>query len=400
MELGPIFRTLLRNKTRLVLISIEVALTLAIVVNCINMMQDMRNQMDRPTGMDESNIIAVRSRPFAEEFKTREYLLDSLKEDLRLLESLPGVRAAAAVNHVPLSGSGSSSGWKPLGSEINTLATARLDGTIDVVMTLGVELSAGRDLVAEDYNDSKSKNVLITKAYADALFPEGDALGQKIQGRTPDNPDTIVGIIEHMHGFWPGWTYIANVLVRPAEAGGFNWGTTYMMRTEPGQVEIVFPMVEEALLAANDGRNVRVETLAEIKGETFSAQTAIIKMLGGVIVLLIFVTGLGIVGITSFSVTERTHTIGTRRALGARQFDILRYFLTENWVIISSGLVLGIGLTLSLNYLLVTFVNGAKLDLLFLAYGIVLMWAIGLVSALFPAWKGARIPPAIATRNV
>jgi len=218
MELGPIFRTLLRNKTRLILISIEVALTLAIVVNCINMMQDMQGQMDRPTGMDESNIITVRSRPFSEEFRTREFLLDSLKEDVRLLESLPGVRAAAAVNHVPLSGSGSSSGWKPLGSEINTLATARLDGTIDVVETLGVELSAGRDLVPEDYNESKSKNVLITKAYADALFPEGDALGQKIQGRTPDNPDTIVGIIEHMHGFWPGWTYIAHVLVRPEEA--------------------------------------------------------------------------------------------------------------------------------------------------------------------------------------
>ena len=108
MELGPIFRTLLRNKTRLILISIEVALTLAIVVNCVNMMQDMRDQMDRPTGMDESNIIAVRSRPFAEEFKTSEYLSDSIKDDVRLLESLPGVRTAAAVNHVPLSGSGSS----------------------------------------------------------------------------------------------------------------------------------------------------------------------------------------------------------------------------------------------------------------------------------------------------
>jgi putative ABC transport system permease protein len=173
-----------------------------------------------------------------------------------------------------------------------------------------------------------------------------------------------------------------------------------MMRTEPGQVEAVFPMVEEALLGANDGRNVRVETLAEVKAQTFSAQTAIVKMLGGVIVLLIFVTGLGIVGITSFSVTERTHTIGTRRALGARQFDILRYFLTENWVIISSGLVLGIGLTLLLNYLLVTFVNGAKLSPSLLVYGVILMWALGLVSALFPAWKGARIPPAIATRNV
>ena len=122
--------------------------------------------------------------------------------------------------------------------------------------------------------------------------------------------------------------------------------------------------------------------------------------LAAVILLLIFVTGLGIIGITSFSVTERTHTIGTRRALGARQVDIVRYFLTENWVTISTGLVLGLGLTVLLNYLLVTLVNGAILDWKLLVYGVFLMWAVGLSSALFPAWKGARTPPAIATRKV
>lgn len=400
MELGPIFRTLLRNKTRLILISIEVALTLAIVVNCVNMMQDMQWQMDRPTGLDESNIIVVRSLPFSDDFQDEEYLENSRKADVELLKALPGVRTAASVDHVPLSGSGSSSGFKPLGSEIHTLATARLRGGVEVVEALGVELYAGRNLVREDLTDSESKNVLITKAYADRLFPEDDALGQQVQGRTPENPHTIVGIIEQMHGFWPSWPYIAHVMIVPGEPRDARWGTRYLMRTEPGEVEVVFPMVEEALLAANDGRNLQVETLADIKAQTFSAHTAVIKMLAAVILLLIFVTGLGIVGITSFSVTERTHTIGTRRALGARQFDIVRYFLTENWVIISTGLVLGLGLTVLLNYLLVTLVNGVVLDWKLLVYGVFLMWAVGLFSALFPAWKGARTPPAIATRNV
>ncbi len=400
MEFGPILRTLLRNKTRFILIAIEVALTLAIAVNCVNMMQDMQRQMDEPTGIDEANIIVVRSLPFSEDFKNDEYLDNSRKADVRLLNALPGVVSAEAVNHIPLSGSGNSSGYKPLGSKINTLATASLVGGINLVSTLGVQLSNGRDLLPEDITDADSKNVLITRAYADRLFPDGNALGQQLQGRTAENPHTIVGIIEHMHGFWPGWTYVTHVMIVPDGPGGFNSGTRYLVRTEPEQVETVFPMIEEPLLAANDGRNVRVETLADIKAETFEANTAIIKMLGAVIALLVFVTSIGIVGMTSFSVTERTHTIGTRRALGARQFDIVRYFLAENWIIISSGLVLGLGLTLLLNYLLVTLVSGAALDWMLLVYGALLMWAVGLLSALFPAWKGARIPPAIATRNV
>lgn len=400
MEFGPILRTLLRNKTRFMLITIEVALTLAIAVNCVNMMQDMQRQMDEPTGIDVSNIIVVRSLPFSEDFRDEEYLKNCQRADAELIRALPGVLSADTVSQIPLSGSGSSSSYKPLGSEINTLSTAVLWGGVDVLKTLGAELDSGRDLVRQDINDADSKNVLITKAYADRLFPEQNALGQQLQGRTADNPHTIVGIIEHMHGFWPGWPYIAHVMVVPGEPGSFNWGTRYMVRTEPGQLESVFPIIEEALLAANDGRNVRVETLAEIKAETFQANTAVVKMLAAVIALLIFVTALGIVGMTSFSVAERTHTIGTRRALGARQVDIVRYFLAENWIIISSGLVLGMGLTLLLNYLLVTLVNGAALNWMLLAYGAFLMWAVGLMSALFPAWKGARIPPAIATRNV
>ena len=74
MELGPILRTLLRNKTRIALIGIEVALTLAIVVNCISMMLDMKGRMDAETGMDEPNIIRVVSQPFSEDFKEEGYL--------------------------------------------------------------------------------------------------------------------------------------------------------------------------------------------------------------------------------------------------------------------------------------------------------------------------------------
>jgi len=389
-----------QNKTRFFLISLEVALTLAIIVNSINMIQDFKAKMERPTGIAESEILIVGSSLFAPEFREEGYRQNSRKADLALLRALPGVKSADSLDMVPLSGSGNSSGFKPLHSKMETLPCNIFTTGVDGIATLGVRLIQGRNFVDSDINDADSKNVIITKTYADLLFPDGDALGKQIQGREPENPYTIVGIIEQMHGSWPNWRHVNNVMLRPGEPGNFNWGHRYMVRVDASQISSLIPIIEKELLAANNGRNVQVQPLAEIKARTYQVNTAIRKMLAAVIVLLLFVTALGIVGITSFSVTERTHHIGTRRALGARRLDILRYFLTENWAITTIGLLVGLGITYGLNYALVQFLDGVKLDTRLVVMSVVGMWLIGQAATFLPAWKGARISPSTATRNV
>jgi len=400
MELGPIFKALSRNKTRFFLISLEVALTLAIVINCINMVLDLRHQMDRPTGLDEAGIIAVTSFPFSEEFKEDGYFDNARKADLTLLRSLPGVKAADAFSAIPLSGSGSSSGYKPLGSEMDTVGVGSFESGPSAIDTLGVKLVAGRNLTEDDVNDSETRNILVTRALADRLFPDGDALGKQLQGRTADHPKTIVGIIERMHGSWPHWDNIELVVLRPGRPGGFNWGVRYLVRVEPAMVSESIREIEERLLTLNNGRNVTIETLADIKAESYESDLAVMKMLSTLSILLVLVTSLGIIGMTSSSVTERTHHIGTRRALGARRIDILRYFLTENWIITGTGAVGGILLAFLLNYALVRWVEGVTLDWLIVAGGVIGMCLVGQLATLVPAWRGAQISPAIATRNL
>jgi putative ABC transport system permease protein len=119
-----------------------------------------------------------------------------------------------------------------------------------------------------------------------------------------------------------------------------------------------------------------------------------------VIALLVFVTALGIIGITSLSVAERTKQIGTRRALGATRRDILTHFLLENWMVTTAGLVLGIAATYALNFLLVSHVSGVKMDWRYVAVGMVLLWMNGVVATILPAMRGASVSPAIATRSV
>ncbi len=140
-------------------------------------------------------------------------------------------------------------------------------------------------------------------------------------------------------------------------------GAPYLVRTKPGQKEAVAAAIEKKLLASNNGRNVRTRTITDIKRQFQGQSTMLVTVLTVLIVLLVFVTSLGIVGLTVFSVTERTRQIGTRRALGAQRVDILRYFLLENWIVTTIGLAVGDRCSRTgLNVFLVSKVSGAKMD--------------------------------------
>jgi putative ABC transport system permease protein len=104
--------------------------------------------------------------------------------------------------------------------------------------------------------------------------------------------------------------------------------------------------------------------------------------------------------LTSFSVTQRTREIGTRRALGATRLAILRYFLLENWIITGMGLTLGIALTVGLNLALAHWSDVRTINAPIVGGGMVLIWCVGLLAALVPAMRGSTVPPVIATRSV
>ncbi len=399
MEIGPIFRTLIHNKTRFVLIALEVALTLAIVVNCVNMILDLRGAMHRPSGMDEDNVVTLTVRPFGPEFADEDFDNATRLEDLRTLRSLPGVKSASLFGQLPLSGGGSSTGRKPLGSEGHPLPAPYFTVTLDAIDTLGVELTAGRGFEEGDYGVEDNHNVILSQALADKLFPDGDALGRQITSREGTSTNRIVGIVADMLNAWPHSDEPETVMLLPA-ATERRWGYYLLVRAQPEAVDDLYTRTEEALLAYNPGRAIEVRTLHEVRTETFEGHQVLVRLLTGVMALLVLVTALGIVGLTSFSVTQRTRQIGVRRALGATRGAILRYFLTENWIVTTIGIVGGAGLAYLLNYGLMQVANGVKLGWPLVAAGAVFLWTIGLLAALTPALRGTHVAPVVATRSV
>ncbi|MBP1644155.1 MAG: macB 13 [Acidobacteria bacterium] len=403
MEIGPIFRAMTRNRTKVALLVLEIAVTTAIVLNCLALILDQRARIGRDSGLDEANLISVTIRPWGADYADDAFRADLVRRDVAALEAVPGVAAAAAIRPTPLQGGGSSSQFKPLGAP----DTAKVRSPVytadpNVLATLGLELVEGRALEERDVpveSGPQILNCLVTRDFADALFPGESPIGKLIDSGSEEYPDVIVGVVARMVTPYGGGPMESRIVIYPGRPSAQN-AMSYLVRAEPGERERVFGALDPALVATQSERQVTVRTLEEVKAGGYSLNVFLSKVLAILMVLLLGVTALGIFGTTSFSVTQRTKQIGTRRALGAARGEILRHFLVENSLIAAMGMALGLAGAFALNVLLVTQFEGGKLSPALTLAGVLLIWAIGVVATVAPARRASRLSPAIATRTI
>ena len=398
MEFGPIARVISRNKVRFGLIVLQIAITLAVVTNAINMILAERAKMLRPSGFDDHNLMWVYSRPFATAFGERAYRMSSAEADLRELRTIPGIRKVTNTFFIPWQGGGSSGSVKVAGGDGSPHQIQEYGTTPGLMETLGTRIVAGRDLRENDIDDdpkSKTATVIISRGAERLMFGSGSAVGRQLLDS--GTAYSIVGVFDPFYN--PYGFPIDEYAMFYASHSSYG-GASFLVRTEPGAMKSVAQEIPKRLVALNDGRNIDIKSIDEMKTQYFIESRIVIGGMTAVIVLLLLVTGLGIVGVTSFAVTERTRQIGTRRALGATRPAIVRYFLVENWMITSFGAILGLILAYALNYLLVTSTQAVKLDWRLLVIGIALLWIQTIAATMAPALRAASVPPVIATRAV
>jgi len=180
--------------------------------------------------------------------------------------------------------------------------------------------------------------------------------------------------------------------------------STYIIRARPGQLDQVVRAAPAALFAANRLRSIDastgVQTFAEIRGTAYKTDSGVAILMAVICALLLAVTAAGIVGLTSFWVSQRRRQIGVRRALGATRSDILNYFLTENLMISLGGVIVGTLLAIGLNMVMISQFEMARLSLSYVVIGVVAVLLLGQASVLMPALRASRVSPVEATRTV
>ena len=396
MDILPILHALTRNKTGALLISLQIALTLAMLSNSLSIIQQLGARMRQPAGIDEANIFVL-SSAFVDDppdLKAR------LQGDLAALRSLPGVIDADTAITLPLGGNSYGEGISLKPDQKYPTAVGNLYFDTDHgLATYGLRLTAGRWFHADEvidlrfYENRYPASIVVTQELALALFPAGNALGQQVW-LTPTQSSRIIGVVATVAA--PGGGKSQSMYLPEIPIGK---APTYVVRTQPGTQAAVMRAAQDRLFQLVNERVIQnVMPFSEIRHRTFQLDRAVSVVLSVVCALLLAVTACGIVGLTMYWVAQRRPQIGVRRALGARRIDILTYFHAENLLIAGAGAVLGIGLGLAVNVGLATNLALTRVSPAYVCAGALVILALCQAAVLWPALRAASIPPAVATR--
>jgi putative ABC transport system permease protein len=314
---------------------------------------------------------------------------------------------------VPLNDSGMTLGITTNPDNPNSMRiAAAYMGDEHMLHTLGSRLIAGRDFSASDVreldgffgNRPPMGGLLVTRDLARKLVPNGQRLGRvvtlypfvlrvpvtgiidRLQVPFVDAPDDKVGNLVEDSMVLP-WRYV----------GDAYW---YVVRVRPGAMDAAMRAAPGVLGGVSRARIIeKVRSMSQARRDIYRANRTMVQMLMVVCVVLLAVTAFGIVGLTSYWVSQRRRQIGIRRTLGATRIAILQYFQTENLVITVAGIVVGFGLALAGNLWMIEKFSTARLPLLYLGGGMLTMLVLGQLAVLWPALRAASVPPAIAMRT-
>ena len=411
MDIRPILSTLMRHKTAASLIVIEIALTCAIICNALFMISDRIREVREVSGLVEDELVRVQILSIGSDADQSA----RTRTDLANLRAIPGVKDATVLNQVPFVNSSWNSGVRlAQEQQQSTLSATTYMAEDQFIETLGLKLVAGRDFNPDEYQeasdlldglteDGSVPGAIITRSLADKLYPGEDAVGKSFYS-WGDKPIRVIGVVEH--------------LVRPSQMGGpsareysmvfplrphYNLGGNYVIRTSPERRAEVLAAAKKTLVANGADRIIledNSKTVEELRHEFFQAPRAMAWLLGIVCVFLLLITALGIIGLASFWVQQRTKQIGVRRALGATRGQILRYFQVENFLLATVGIVIGMLMAYAINQLLMGRYELPRLPLSYLPIGAVALWLLGQIAVYGPARRAAMVPPAVATRSV
>lgn len=386
------------QRLRSALIVSEVALALLLLCGAGLMLRSFVQLIRVHPGFEAEHLltmkIALPGGAYPKLQQTSIYL-DRLLEQLR---SLPGVQSVAAASTLPLSGE---SDWDTFliadGSTVdwgNASAADWRGVSVDYFRTLGIPLLRGREFTQAD---AKNQNtVIINEAMARKFWPGSVPIGQKILNRDYANTLEVIGIVGNTKGGG------LNAEAKPEMytlLRGF-WYAFLVVRTnqEPSKMTSA---VREQVAALDRGVPVyQIATIDQLLSRSVAPQRFDLFLLVLFGALAVGLAAVGVYAVLGFSVSQRTHEIGIRLALGAHPRDVLRLIVQQGMKLVCAGIVLGMAGAVALTRLMSSLLYGVSPTdpAAFLAAALLLMTA-AMIACYVPARRAMRVDPIVALRD-
>jgi putative ABC transport system permease protein len=396
-----------QHRLRGILVASEIALAMLLLVGAGLLLRSFSRMQDVPPGFQADHLL-VADVPLSQSAyakpEQRYQFFDRLVERA---SALPGVRSAGAATFLPVSGGGSIIHFnitgRPPKSPHDFVAAGYRAVTPKYLQTLGVPLLRGRLLTQAD-NDKSPAVVVINATMAKTHFPNEDPLGKRIQlGALPEQEVPTMEIVGVVGDVRPGLGLDPQTEMylpyRQADALLPVFQLSIVLRTAND------PLTEASALRSaleeidSNQPLVKVRTMEDNMASTVAQPRFRTWLIGIFAALALVLAGVGVYGVMSYTVTQRTSEIGIRVTLGAQPQDVFRNVVGEGFRLALAGVGVGILAALGLTRLLQKFLYGVSIydPLTFIAVAVILV-CVAVAASFFPARRATTVDPIVALR--
>jgi putative ABC transport system permease protein len=392
------------TRWRSVLVAAEFALTLVLLFVCGLMMRTIQNLYEADTGLKTEHVVSFAYVMPGRDWTEPEKRIQLLDRALERLRSLPGVTHAALTNPLPLAGGGNQTSFIPEGMDDpgpgKWFSTENNAASRDYFETMQIPLLRGTGFTDQEKADDPDVCIIDTR-FVETHFAGQDPLGKRIVfGGFGNEPRyaTIIGVVGHVENYGIGQdTRVQLYFPYRQGAPGF---LSFVLRTtmEPAALT---PSIRAAMREVEPTLPVfNVRTMDEVFDLTVTNQRIMLTLLSVFAGLALLLAAIGLYGVLSYIVGQRTREVGIRMALGATGDSVRNLIIGQGLKLAVFGLVLGLLGAISLARLLGSVVYGVSAyDPLSLAAVSLLIIGIGVFSSWFPARRATRVNPLTALRT-
>jgi putative ABC transport system permease protein len=379
------------NNWRRLLVAAEIALSVVLLCGASLLIHSFTKILDVNPGFDTTNVTTARiSLPLtAYSHDAANAFWDKL---IARVSALPDVESAAIETNLPLSGNESGSDLKINGISAYSDQVAVSPG---VFTALHIPLLAGKNFDGHE-TEKSAPVVIVSRAFADKLFPHQNPIGRKFEGAPIDGQPTIIGIVADVK--FTGLNEPAPLMMYFAPAQyGVDSASLIVKTKRPADITNELRAVLHSLdpgLPLSDSKPLAAYVDGSLETKRF-----LLGLLTAFASLAILLAGIGLYGVLAFSVEQRTREIGIRIALGAERHEILRLLLTESSLVAISGLAIGLIAAFWSSSLLKNMLYGvtATDSAAYLA-ATILVLAIAAIASFLPSLRATRVDPVTALR--
>ncbi|HEV2861258.1 MAG TPA: ABC transporter permease [Pyrinomonadaceae bacterium] len=391
-----------RHRTHNVLVVAEIAVALVLLISAGLLVRSYMRLQEVNPGFDSANTLVVDVSPLQSRYGDGAKVATLYRQILERVKALPGVKDAGAISHLPLGGGGMSRTLvvegrpaPPPGEEPYT--NYRVVSP-KYFAAQGLRLSQGRDFTDQDIDGVPC--AVVSESLARQFWPKEEALGKRFTVEGETTPRQVVGVVGDVNDWDLAnksnmYVYVPYLLQKP------RLPMTLVVRTNSSDPTSLAGPVRAQVMAVDPDQPVyNVRTMDKVIGDTRWPQKINMGSLGVLAIISLVLAAIGIYGLISYSVTQRTHEIGVRMALGAGHGDILKLMLKQGGSLLMIGLLIGLAGAVVLTRIMSSLLYGVSATdpLIFAATSLILI-TVAMLSSYIPGRRAAKVDPMIALRG-